>query len=160
MQHLQKTEGWGCSSHSGTHPPLGVNLSFQSLTHCPFCNPFVFTFMRVMGGCTPWRFYFPNAHSQGSRGISPVRILPSLLPYIFASLLPSSITIAALPSGGEMSFRQRLDEIRTGFERPFWVATITELFARLSYYAAFASFARHLPQPPTFPTSPPPTLTS
>src|SRR5260370_22518835 len=65
MQHLQKTEGWGCSSHSGTHPPLGVNLSFQSLTHCPFCNPFVFTFMRVMGGCTPWRFYSPNPPLAG-----------------------------------------------------------------------------------------------
>ncbi len=24
-------------------------LSFQSLTNCPFCNPFVFTFMHVMG---------------------------------------------------------------------------------------------------------------
>src|SRR5260370_3341528 len=152
MQHLQNTEGWWCSSHSGTHPPLGVTLSFQSLTHCPFCNPFVFTFMRVMGGCTPWRFYFPNAHSQGSRGISPVRILPSLLPYIFASLLPSSITIAALPSGGEMSFRQRFDEIRTGFERPFWVAKRTELFERLSCYAVFASLARYLHEVLNFPT--------
>ena len=35
-------------------------------------------------------------------------------------------------------------EIRTGFERPFWVANITELFERLSYYAAFASLARYL----------------
>src|SRR5260370_41684506 len=26
-----------------------------------------------------------------------------------------------------MTFSQRLDEIRTGFERPFWVANITEL---------------------------------
>src|ERR1700730_11934361 len=43
-----------------------------------------------------------------------------------------------------MSFSQRLDEIRTGFERPFWVANITELFERLSYYAAFASLARYL----------------
>src|SRR5260370_41109047 len=98
MQHLQKTEGWGCSSHSGTYPPLGVNLSFQSLTHCTFYNPFVFTFMHVMGGCTPWRFYSPNPPLALRRGISPVRILPSLLPYIFASLLPSSLTIAALPS--------------------------------------------------------------
>ncbi len=27
-----------------------------------------------------------------------------------------------------MSFSQRLDEIRAGFERPFWVANITEIF--------------------------------
>lgn len=38
----------------------------------------------------------------------------------------------------------RLQEIRTGFERPFWVANISELFERLSYYAAFASLARYL----------------
>jgi len=37
-----------------------------------------------------------------------------------------------------------LHEIRTGFERPFWVANISELFERLSYYAAFASLARYL----------------
>lgn len=37
-----------------------------------------------------------------------------------------------------------LKEIRTGFERPFWVANLTELFERLSYYAAFASLARYL----------------
>ena len=43
-----------------------------------------------------------------------------------------------------MSFSERLQEIRTGFERPFWVANISELFERLSYYAAFASLARYL----------------
>ncbi len=43
-----------------------------------------------------------------------------------------------------MSFSQRFHEIRTGFERPFWVANVTELFERLSYYAAFASLARYL----------------
>jgi len=37
-----------------------------------------------------------------------------------------------------------LQEIRTGFERPFWIANISELFERLSYYAAFASLARYL----------------
>ncbi|MEP6644980.1 MAG: MFS transporter [Acidobacteriaceae bacterium] len=35
-------------------------------------------------------------------------------------------------------------EIRDGFERPFWVANVSELFERLSYYAAFASLARYL----------------
>ena len=43
-----------------------------------------------------------------------------------------------------MSFSERLREIRTGFERPFWVANVSELFERLSYYAAFASLARYL----------------
>jgi POT family proton-dependent oligopeptide transporter len=51
-----------------------------------------------------------------------------------------------------MSFTQRLDEIRTGFERPFWVANISELFERLSYYAAFASLARYLHEALGFPT--------
>ena len=43
-----------------------------------------------------------------------------------------------------MSFSQRFEEIRTGFERPFWIANISELFERLSYYAVFAVLARYL----------------
>lgn len=43
-----------------------------------------------------------------------------------------------------MSLAQRWQDIRTGFERPFWVANISEIFERLSYYAAFASLARYL----------------
>jgi len=43
-----------------------------------------------------------------------------------------------------LSLSERFHEIRTGFERPFWVANISELFERLSYYAAFASLARYL----------------
>ncbi len=43
-----------------------------------------------------------------------------------------------------MSFSERLQEIRTGFERPFWVANISELFERLSYYAVFAVLARYM----------------
>jgi proton-dependent oligopeptide transporter, POT family len=43
-----------------------------------------------------------------------------------------------------LPFSQRLQEIRTGFERPFWVANISELFERLSYYAVFAVLARYL----------------
>ena len=50
-----------------------------------------------------------------------------------------------------MSFTQRVQEIRTGFERPFWVANMTELFERLSYYAAFASLARYLNESLHFP---------
>jgi POT family proton-dependent oligopeptide transporter len=54
--------------------------------------------------------------------------------------------------GGPMSFAQRVDEVRTGFERSFWVANISELFERLSYYAAFASLARYLHEALNFPT--------
>jgi len=43
-----------------------------------------------------------------------------------------------------LTFSERFQEIRTGFERPFWVANISELFERLSYYAAFASLPRYL----------------
>jgi dipeptide/tripeptide permease len=46
----------------------------------------------------------------------------------------------------------RWHDIRTGFERPFWVANISELFERLSYYAAFASLARYLHEVLKFPT--------
>jgi POT family proton-dependent oligopeptide transporter len=51
-----------------------------------------------------------------------------------------------------MGFSQRLQEIREGFERPFWVANVSELFERLSYYAAFASLARYLHEALNFPT--------
>jgi dipeptide/tripeptide permease len=44
----------------------------------------------------------------------------------------------------EMTFSKRFHEIRTGFERPFWIANVSELFERLSYYAAFASLPRYL----------------
>jgi MFS family permease len=51
-----------------------------------------------------------------------------------------------------MSFNQRFQDVRTGFERPFWVANVSELFERLSYYAAFASLARYLHEALSFPT--------
>ena len=50
-----------------------------------------------------------------------------------------------------MTLTQRWHDIRTGFERPFWVANISELFERLSYYAAFASLARYLNETLNFP---------
>src|SRR5579863_903696 len=46
--------------------------------------------------------------------------------------------------GATLTFSERFHEIRTGFERPFWVANISELFERLSYYAVFAVLARYL----------------
>jgi proton-dependent oligopeptide transporter, POT family len=51
-----------------------------------------------------------------------------------------------------LTFSERLQEIRTGFERPFWVANISEIFERLSYYAVFAALARYLHEALAFPT--------
>ena len=43
-----------------------------------------------------------------------------------------------------MSFSQRLQEIRSGFEPPFWVANFTEIFERVAYYATTAVLAIYL----------------
>jgi len=59
-----------------------------------------------------------------------------------------------------LPFSDRLREIKTGFERPFWVANISELFERLSYYAAFASLARYLHETLEFPVERAANLTS
>ncbi len=58
-----------------------------------------------------------------------------------------------------MSFTQRWQEIRTGFDRPFWVANVTEIFERLSYYGAFASLALYLQEQLKFSTEQTGTLT-
>src|ERR1700686_1026827 len=58
-----------------------------------------------------------------------------------------------------MSFSQRLQEIRDGFERPFGAANISEIFERLSYYGAFASLANYLHEKLNFPTEQTGTLT-
>ena len=43
-----------------------------------------------------------------------------------------------------MSFGERWQEIRNGFERSFWVANFTELFERLAYYGLQAVLAIYL----------------
>ncbi len=58
-----------------------------------------------------------------------------------------------------MSFSQRFEEIRTGFEQPFWIANITEIFERLAYYGAFASLALYLQEQLSFSTEETGTLT-
>ena len=58
-----------------------------------------------------------------------------------------------------MTLSQRFEEIRTGFERPFWIANITEIFERLSYYGAFASLALYLQERLNFSTEQTGTLT-
>src|SRR5260370_759700 len=51
-----------------------------------------------------------------------------------------------------LSFGQRLQEIRDGFEPAFWVANISEIFERLSYYGAFSSLANYLHEQLNIPT--------
>src|ERR1700759_2354426 len=58
-----------------------------------------------------------------------------------------------------MPLSQRLSEIRTGFERPFWIANISEIFERLSYYGAFSSLAVYLQEKLNFSTEQTGTLT-
>ncbi len=43
-----------------------------------------------------------------------------------------------------MAIRERLREIREGFQPAFWVANLTELVERLAYYAVFAVLAIYL----------------
>jgi POT family proton-dependent oligopeptide transporter len=62
-------------------------------------------------------------------------------------------------SGATLSFSERFHEIRTGFERPFWIANISEIFERLSYYGAFASLALYLQERLNFSTEQTGTLT-
>ena len=58
-----------------------------------------------------------------------------------------------------MSIEQRIQEIYDGFERPFWVANISEIFERLSYYGAFSSLAVYLQEKLSFSTETTGTLT-
>src|SRR5258707_6352671 len=58
-----------------------------------------------------------------------------------------------------MALPQRIQEIRDGFERPFWVANISEIFERLSYYGAFSSLALYLQERLSFSTEQTGTLT-
>ncbi|MGA7686609.1 MAG: MFS transporter [Terriglobales bacterium] len=58
-----------------------------------------------------------------------------------------------------MTFGERLQEIRTGFERPFWIANLTEIFERLSYYGAYAALAIYLHERLHFSTQQTGTLT-
>ena len=58
-----------------------------------------------------------------------------------------------------MTFSERLHDIRAGFERPFWIANISEIFERLSYYGAFASLALYLQERLNFSTEQTGTLT-
>ena len=58
-----------------------------------------------------------------------------------------------------MTLGERLQEIRAGFERPFWIANFTEIFERLSYYGAYAALAIYLHERMHFSTEQTGTLT-
>jgi POT family proton-dependent oligopeptide transporter len=58
-----------------------------------------------------------------------------------------------------MPLPHRLTEIRDGFDRPFWIANISEIFERLSYYGAFSSLAVYLQEKLSFSTEQTGTLT-
>jgi POT family proton-dependent oligopeptide transporter len=58
-----------------------------------------------------------------------------------------------------LTFGERLQEIRDGFERPFWIANFTEIFERLSYYGAYAALAIYLHERLHFSTQQTGTLT-
>jgi dipeptide/tripeptide permease len=52
-----------------------------------------------------------------------------------------------------LNARLRWDDIRTGFERPFWVANISEIFERFSYYSVFATLTLYLHNTLAFPSA-------
>jgi dipeptide/tripeptide permease len=52
-----------------------------------------------------------------------------------------------------LNARLRWDDIRTGFERPFWVANTSEIFERFSYYAVFATLTLYLHNTLKFPST-------
>jgi POT family proton-dependent oligopeptide transporter len=81
----------------------------------------------------PRRFSLPRVHNLGQCAVSSG----------FAVLKPVAGFFDSVHCF-EMTFSKRFHEIRTGFERPFWIANVSELFERLSYYAAFASLPRYL----------------
>src|SRR5215470_3481966 len=62
-------------------------------------------------------------------------------------------------TGATLTFSERVHEILTGFERPFWIANISEIFERLAYYGAFASLALYLQEKLSFSTEQTGTLT-
>jgi POT family proton-dependent oligopeptide transporter len=66
---------------------------------------------------------------------------------------PAGVFLLAPPRRGfRLSFSQRLQEIRDGFEPAFWVANVSEIFERLAYYGAFSSLANYLHESLNIPT--------
>src|SRR6266478_4970191 len=184
MQHLQNTGGTSFdpkaflflqlfalfnSSQRFSVFVAARSTIFRTLFQVRYPVTLCLPLLRKLPGCTPTipilelvTHHSPRYSSSFIGRSLRTGMAASPLPASFSTFncrLSTSSTIAALPSGGEMSFRKRLDEIRTGFERPFWVANISEIFERLSYYGAFASLANYLHEKLSFPTEQTGTLT-
>jgi POT family proton-dependent oligopeptide transporter len=54
--------------------------------------------------------------------------------------------------GGFLSFSQRIEEVRSGFEPSFWIANFTEIFERVAYYGTSAVLAIYLTEQLRFST--------
>jgi POT family proton-dependent oligopeptide transporter len=65
---------------------------------------------------------------------------------------PAVLHCASAGREFRLSFSQRLQEIRDGFEPAFWVANVSEIFERLAYYGAFSSLANYLHESLKIPT--------
>jgi len=52
--------------------------------------------------------------------------------------------ISAPPQEEPLAFAERLKEVRSGFQLPFWVANFTEIFERVAYYGTTAVLAIYL----------------
>jgi len=72
----------------------------------------------------------------------------------FATIAPQPVDPPEYLAGQEfrLSASERFKEIREGFEPAFWVANISEIFERLSYYGAFSSLANYLHESLNIPT--------
>jgi len=78
---------------------------------------------------------------------------------------PASIPLQSQPALGRfaafegtreknpMSLALRLSEIRSGFDRPFWVANFSEIFERVAYYGTTAVLAIYLHEELHFPSA-------
>jgi predicted MFS family arabinose efflux permease len=102
---------------------------------------------------------FSNQHYPRLFAARQPRKTPLFLSQTLREPSRSSAIIPPRTPGGAMSASQRLQEIRDGFERPFWVANTSEIFERLSYYGAFSSLAVYLQEKLSFSTEQTGTLT-
>src|SRR5712691_6037016 len=79
------------------------SLSFQSLTNCPICKPFVLTFIQHAGGVgVPHLFSPPNNSASSPLRIS---VFSASLRYLFP--LSSTSHQSRITSHGFQTFRQR-----------------------------------------------------
>ncbi len=79
-----------------------------------------------------------------SRSVRLLRILARRLRFRYNCARTKCSGLRRAGEEVRVSFGQRLQEIRTGFKPAFWVANLTELFERLSYYSVQSVLALYL----------------